>query len=73
MALDGKRFAVRAQVQTLSGYSAHADQHNLVSFVRRMRYPPGEVVLVHGEAPAKQALAGELRELGVKVRMGGGR
>jgi len=73
VALDGKRFAVRAKVQTLSGYSAHADQHNLVNFVRRMRYPPGEVVLVHGEAPAKQALAGELRELGVKVRLGGGR
>ena len=69
--LDGKRYAVRAQVQTLSGYSAHADQHNLVNFVRRMRHLPREVILVHGEAPAKKALARELRKLGVKVRQVG--
>ena len=65
--LDGKRYPIRAKVQTLSGYSAHADQNNLVNFVRRMRRPPKEVVLVHGESPAKRALARKLRALGVKA------
>lgn len=35
--LDGQRYPIRARVHTISGYSAHADQRNLVDFVRRMR------------------------------------
>jgi metallo-beta-lactamase family protein len=66
--LDGQRYAIKAQVHTLSGYSAHADQHNLVNFVRRMRKPPREVVLVHGEWDAKMALKRKLVGLGLEVR-----
>lgn len=66
--LDGKRYDIRARVHTLSGYSAHADQRNLVDFVRRMRYLPKEVRLVHGDRQARQALATALRdELGKDV------
>jgi len=54
--LDGERIAIRARVHTLSGYSAHADQSNLVSFVRRMRTKPALIRLVHGEPEAKRAL-----------------
>ena len=67
--LDGKRYPIRAQVQTLSGYSAHADQKNLVDFVRRMRRRPREVVLVHGERRAREALRRELLKLGGSVRL----
>ena len=63
--LDGKRYAVRAQVHTLSGYSAHADQRNLVSFVRRMRVKPQKIVLVHGEARARRVLERELGKAGL--------
>jgi metallo-beta-lactamase family protein len=66
--LDGKRYPIKAEVHTLSGYSAHADQQNLLDFVRGMKQPPGEVVLVHGEPDAKHALATELRALGTAVR-----
>lgn len=59
--LDGKRYDIRARVHTLSGYSAHADQRNLVDFVRRMRYQPKEVRLVHGDMQARQALATAMR------------
>jgi metallo-beta-lactamase family protein len=59
--LDGKRYDIRARVHTLSGYSAHADQRNLVDFVRRMRYLPKEVRLVHGDMQARQALATAMR------------
>jgi len=65
--LDGDRVAVRAEVHTLSGYSAHADQNNLVNFVRRMRRLPGQVRLIHGEPPAKRALREKLVRLGVRV------
>jgi metallo-beta-lactamase family protein len=67
--LEGQRYPIRAQVQTLSGYSAHADQKNLVDFVRRMRKRPREVVLVHGERAAREALRRELIKLGVGARL----
>ncbi len=40
VSLDGQRFDIRAGVHTISGYSAHADQKNLVDFVRRMKIKP---------------------------------
>jgi metallo-beta-lactamase family protein len=52
--LDGERYTIRAGVATIGGYSAHADQDDLVRFVKRMRRQPREVRLVHGE-PAAQA------------------
>lgn len=60
--IEGQRLDIRAGVTTLGGYSAHADQAGLVSFVTRMRHPPREVRLIHGEAGAKQALAAALRQ-----------
>ncbi|WP_282040894.1 MBL fold metallo-hydrolase [Halomonas alimentaria] len=54
--LDGERIDIRARVETVSGYSAHADQHDLLNFVRRMRRPPTHIRLVHGERHAQQAL-----------------
>jgi metallo-beta-lactamase family protein len=53
---DGQRYPIRARVHTISGYSAHADQKNLVDFVRRMRCKPKEIRLVHGEESARNAL-----------------
>ena len=62
--LDGKRYTIRAGVHTLSGYSAHADQHDLVNFIKRMRKPPREVRLVHGDDGAKRVLREALLGLG---------
>ncbi len=59
--LDGRRYDIRAGVHTLGGYSAHADQSDLMSFVAQMRVPPRRVILVHGDAHAKQALRLELQ------------
>jgi len=61
--LDGKRFDVRARVVTLSGYSAHADQSNLVRFIRRIQHPPKQVRIVHGDDEAKLTLKQKLEEL----------
>jgi metallo-beta-lactamase family protein len=60
--LDGQRIEIRARIETVSGYSAHADQHDLLNFVRRMRHPPREVRLVHGDAHAQAALKAKLLE-----------
>lgn len=62
--LDSQRYPIRAGIHTLGGYSAHADQQNLVNFIRRMRHQPKHVRLVHGEADAKAALKTKLEALG---------
>lgn len=54
--LDGESHRIRARVTTISGYSAHADQADLVRFVAGMGRLPREVRLIHGERRAKEAL-----------------
>ncbi|MEA3545587.1 MAG: MBL fold metallo-hydrolase [Thermodesulfobacteriota bacterium] len=61
--LVGKRYSIAAGIHTLSGYSAHADQRNLVDFVKRMRHLPTEIYLVHGDEGAKFALKEQLQML----------
>lgn len=61
--LDGETCSIRAGITTLGGYSAHADQSGLLSFVSGMHSWPRQIQLVHGEISAKQALARELTKL----------
>jgi metallo-beta-lactamase family protein len=60
--LDGQRITIRAGIHTLGGYSAHADQKNLLDFIGRMRVKPRQVRVVHGDEGAKAKLAGLLRQ-----------
>jgi metallo-beta-lactamase family protein len=55
--LDGQRVDIRAGIDSVGGYSAHADQTDLVGFVTRMQQWPNEIRLIHGEDEAKQRLA----------------
>jgi metallo-beta-lactamase family protein len=59
--LDGERFPIRAAIHTLGGYSAHADQRNLLDFIGRMPTLPRQVRLVHGDDGAKRELQRRLR------------
>jgi len=59
---DRKRYQINAEIHTVSGYSAHADQHNLLNFVKRMRHQPSVTYLVHGDRGAKIELKGKLLE-----------
>jgi metallo-beta-lactamase family protein len=54
---------IKATIHTISGYSAHADQHNLINFVKRMHHKPSHIRIVHGDDEAKQALANEYRKM----------
>lgn len=57
---DGQNYTIRAQVSSISGYSAHAGQDDLVNFIRRIPKLPREVRLVHGDSNAKQTLRDRL-------------
>jgi metallo-beta-lactamase family protein len=58
---------LRAEVATLNGFSAHADQKDLVEYAEglRARGPLGHVALVHGEPLAQAALREKLLGLGL--------
>jgi metallo-beta-lactamase family protein len=57
--LWGDEIPVRAAVHTINGFSAHADQQELLDWHHRIA-EVGRTFLVHGEAPAMQALAQRL-------------
>ncbi|MNY63116.1 RNA-metabolising metallo-beta-lactamase [compost metagenome] len=61
--LDGERYKIGAKINTIGGYSAHADQKGLLGFVTRMRDWPSQVRIVHGETGAKHELGKRLKAL----------
>ena len=65
--IDRQEFEVKAKTYTLHGYSAHADQSDLLRFVQGIPIKPAEIRLVHGEANAKATLAEKLTSLDYKV------
>lgn len=46
----GEDVAVRADIYTLGGLSAHADQQGLLDWLRHFAAPPKQTFVVHGEA-----------------------
>ena len=67
--LDGERYIIKANVHTISGYSAHADQHDLINFVKRMRVKPTDIRIVHGDDDAKRQLKTKFESLFKEVRV----
>ena len=62
----GEEVAVRAEIETIGGYSAHADRTELRAWVRNLGGPVRRAFVVHGEPDAAQAMAQILREEGVR-------
>ena len=61
----GELHDARAEVQTISGYSAHADRTELRGWVRRLGGPIRRAFVVHGEPGPAAAMAQILTEEGV--------
>lgn len=59
--LWGETIQVKAQVHTVGGLSAHADQSGLINWYRQFDNRP-RVVLVHGETEAMDTLARKLND-----------
>ena len=68
--LAGHKIKINAGIHTISGYSAHADQTNLVNFVKRMRHRPTHIRIVHGDEEAKKTLQRKLKVLVKDVLIG---
>jgi metallo-beta-lactamase family protein len=62
VSIHGEKIAVKAEVHTLGGFSAHAGQKDLLSWMTSLAPARPRVLLTHGEESARQALAGVIRE-----------
>jgi Cft2 family RNA processing exonuclease len=75
--LDGQPRDVRCKVRSISGFSAHADESELLGWLRRFvdgKQPgdagyPRRVFLVHGDPDAQIALEPKVRALGLATHI----
>ncbi len=58
----GDTYQVRAQVDVITGFSAHADRNGLLAWAGAIKKKPVRTFLVHGEDPALNALADGLKK-----------
>lgn len=60
--LFGEEIKVRARIASIEGFSAHADQNEIISWVGKIKEFPSQIILVHGENEPLQHLAVLLKE-----------
>ncbi|MGH2407851.1 MAG: MBL fold metallo-hydrolase RNA specificity domain-containing protein [Candidatus Limnocylindrales bacterium] len=66
--IDGQEHVVRCAVRSISGFSAHADESELLDWLRPFATAarkPRRVFLVHGDPQAELALEGPVRQMGL--------
>lgn len=62
LTLLGEIVPVRAKIEVLDGFSAHADREEILQWLKTFKKAPRQTYVVHGEAPAASALATAIRE-----------
>ena len=64
----GEEIAVKAQIKSLDGFSAHADANQIMSWLGEFRDPkPAKIFIVHGESTGQEALKSRIqKELGIE-------
>ncbi len=67
MNIDSQSIEGNALIHTISGYSAHAHQSDLLKFVTGIPTQPKAVHLIHGEKEAKSELGDKLEAEGIEV------
>jgi len=67
----GNDIPVRAEIYTIGGFSAHADQADLLHWLKQFKHPPAQTFVVHGEAHAAQALADNIHKMNWNVTVPG--
>ena len=65
----GDEIPLRAQVEVMNGFSAHADQKGLMAFINGIKKGPDAVFVVHGEYESANTLAEIIRSGGPDVHV----
>lgn len=59
----GEEVAVKAQIQVMNGFSAHADTDQLMDWISNFQNPkPAKIFIVHGEAQGQEYLKGRIQK-----------
>jgi metallo-beta-lactamase family protein len=58
----GEEIGVRAQIHSIGGFSAHADQRGLIDWLKGFKQLPRGIFITHGENSAQKELAMLIRE-----------
>jgi metallo-beta-lactamase family protein len=59
--IHGRLYPVKARVEQIHGFSAHADQKALLKWLGNLKIPPERVFLTHGEEASAFALAKKIK------------
>jgi len=61
--IHGEQIPVKANIEKISGFSAHADYEEILAWLAGFTHPPRSVFIVHGEPEASAALAKKIKEI----------
>ncbi len=68
--LHGEQVLVKAVIERIEGFSAHADQRHILDWLKHVEVPPRRTFVVHGEPEASLTLAEKIRDdLGWKTEV----
>ncbi|WP_058485215.1 MBL fold metallo-hydrolase RNA specificity domain-containing protein [Defluviitalea phaphyphila] len=64
----GEEISIKARIESIEGYSGHADQKGLVNWVSHLKKMPKKTFIVHGEIEAQKVFAKLLKDkFGIKT------
>ena len=63
----GEKIAVEAEIHSIESFSSHADQNDLINWIKEFKTPPKTIFIVHGEKKSSQTLS-SLIEKTLKIK-----
>jgi len=60
--IHGRNYPVRARIEQIQGFSAHADRTGLYKWLSYFKSPPKKIFLTHGEKRATMSLSRDLQK-----------
>ena len=68
--IHGREIPVKAKIESIPGFSGHADYHAILAWLMAFNRPPKKTFIVHGEPEASHSLAEKIRnEFGWEVEI----
>jgi len=67
--LLGTEVAVKADIESIDSFSAHADYRELLHWLKFFNPKPKKVFIVHGEEDAMLSFAKKVEKLGIKTKI----
>ncbi len=58
----GEEISIECKIETIEGFSGHADQEGLLEWVSKFKEKPKKIFIVHGEGESQKVLAQKINE-----------